>query len=43
MIHHFFHKGHTIDYLVNLSEDEKMFAQASMELHFDEEKAKYST
>lgn len=42
MIHHYLQKGFQMEYLLNLSFQEKLFMESSMDLHFEEEKAKYS-
>lgn len=42
MIHHFLHKGHALNDLVNLSSIEKAYMQASMYLHLEEEEARWS-
>ncbi|WP_281489859.1 hypothetical protein [Viridibacillus sp. FSL H7-0596] len=43
MYHHFLQKGITLDYSLNVMEDERLFMQASMDLYFEEEKAKWGT
>lgn len=42
MIHHYLHKGHELNYLVNLPYTEKMLLKASMELFIEEENAKWN-
>lgn len=41
MIHHYLQRGHSIEYLLNVSPAERLFLFASMEKCFEEEKAKY--
>lgn len=41
MIHHYLQKGFTMEHLLNLRADERLFMIASMIQYFDEEKAKY--
>jgi hypothetical protein len=36
-------KGFTDEYIINLSSTQKAFYEASMYLHFEEEKAKWET
>lgn len=43
MIHHYLQKGRPLEELVNANEIDKMFMKASMDLHFEEENAKWGT
>jgi len=40
-VHYFFKKGHSLDYLLNLSNQEKIFLEASMMLSFEEDHEKW--
>jgi hypothetical protein len=42
MLHHYMQRGHTLDYLLNLGESEKLFYQASLLLYEDEETKRWA-
>ncbi len=41
-LHHYLQRGFRLDYLINLSYDERLLMAASMELYFEEEKERWS-
>jgi len=41
LLHHYLQRGHSLSYLLNVSPTERLFLFASLEQHFEEEKARH--